>query len=663
MSNIPNVPPQNPGQSPIFLPRIPNPYLGIWWATQTVTNVPESVMGWLVAQGFEITGVSQDTTTVPPTNYFALTREGMQPWQVLLSLCNSYTKAANEAREANQIRYNQVVQNWTEMISTSQTQFNAQTNQQNVQAGVYLADLDRYMNAVEALINENRNKIVIDAQNANLALEQMNNRLSDLETNAVNNAATINSILTQQNNFLNTFLSNWLGKLNEIDKNFNDQLSLVLSNVASLGTVTETHITAYSAQFATLQNNYSSHAASLETLLATALANTNSFTSDVDAILAKLQTDYIVIDEQLEIVLEDSKSLADSHVSDYNSVLALLESDYLAHVPIATGFLTGLGTTELARINQEFAANLAAQIQDLISKGLYKSLIATDITARNHRDRDEQVQTLNDRLNREKFENQHRLYEQKVAMRLRTMDGKEKIYGVQQEVLRYHAAQVTGTFNLLQDIRNRTLQGLQTILSAKDSNSRLSIDVRTGLYSQLQEVRLRVIDSVDRVFQIRDAFAKWKNGESIQLFEQLQRIQTQHLSSIDRRHSLQQEVSRIAMSQRDALFAQLQSAVQAILAGKDRYGSLLMQHASTLAEHKHRAIAEQMNSSIQRLQGWSAIQEQNRSLMAYQLDERNKLLIGLYSFVEKREDIAPEWENMAKIVAALGDTGGGWVTP
>jgi len=49
--------------------------------------------------------------------------------------------------------------------------------------------------------------------------------------------------------------------------------------------------------------------------------------------------------------------------------------------------------------------------------------------------------------------------------------------------------------------------------------------------------------------------------------------------------------------------------------------------------------------------------------MAYQLDERNKLLIGLYSFVERREDAAPEWRDMSTMIAGLGDSGGGWLSP
>ena len=55
---IPQVPQQNPGQGQIFLPRVDNPFLSLWWTTQTVTRVPENVMGWLVAQGWEIAALS-----------------------------------------------------------------------------------------------------------------------------------------------------------------------------------------------------------------------------------------------------------------------------------------------------------------------------------------------------------------------------------------------------------------------------------------------------------------------------------------------------------------------------------------------------------------------------------------------------------------------------
>ena len=658
---VPTVPWQNPGQGTINFPRVVNPYTGVWWSTQTVTGVPENIMGWHLAQGFEVTGVSQDNTTTPPTNTFALTKEGMKPLQVLLSLCNSYTTAANEARDANTFRYNQLVSNWNEMVSSSQTQFEAQTNEQNVQAGVYLGDLGTYMSAVEALINENRTQMVIDAQAANVAIGEMNTKLAELENNAQSNAVTIGTLLTAQAGYLSTFLNDFSGKLNDLDSNFTAHLAAVVADLGSLDTITENHITAYSAQFATLYSDYIDHSSTLDILLAESTTNTNTFVTDIGVLLDLLLADYTAIAISLNVYIADAGTLVDGHVTDYNAVLDLLESDYINHSITATGFLTGLGATELARINELFAATLSVQLQDLIDRGLYTSVIVTDITARNARDRDEQIQMLNDRLNREKFENQHQLYGQQSSMRGRLLDGKDRLHTVQQEVLRYQAAQVSGIYALLQDTRNRTIQGKQSILSAQDANTRLGIEVQSGLYAKLQDVRMKIIASTDRIYQIRDALSKYETGEEHRLFEQLQQIEGQHLAGIDKQHSEKQDVSKIAMSERDALLGQLQAAVQGILSGKERYSSILMQNAATLASHKSKAIAEQMNTSVARLEGWKTISDQNRQLMAYQLDERNKLIIGLYSLVERRDDIGPEWTNLANLLSAVGE--GGWTSP
>lgn len=516
---IPDVPQQDPGQSTIDLPRVINPYLGIWWSTQTVTNVPENVMGWLVAQGYEVTGITQDTTTVPPTNYFALTREGMKPLQVLLSLCNSYTIAANEARDANELRYNEIVTNWTEMINTSHDQFNAQTEEQNAQAGVFLTDLDEYMTAIDALITTNLTELGFDAAEAKTALITMDSRLTELEENAAEAATTIRDLLTGLD------------------------------------------------------------------------ANVSDYVDEVEAILALLDADYATVEVDLEAIKTSAGALVTAFGSDYQTVLNYLEGDYLTHQTLARGFLDDLGVTERARINEEFASRLSAQLQSLVSRGLSTATLITDITARNHRDRDEQIQTLNDRLMREKLANQHTLYQQQFGMRNRVLDATAQLHSVRQEVLRYQASLITGIYELLQNIRNRILAGKQAILAARDANVRLGIQVNSTLLEQLQ------------------------------------------------------------------------SALQGVLGGKERFSTLLMQNANMLSEHRHRAIVERMNTAVQRLDGWKSVAAENRQLMAYQLDERNKLLIGLYSFVERRDDISPEWKDMASMIASLGDSGGGWVTP
>lgn len=525
MPDIPDVPEQDLGQGsdpinlPLLLPEIVNPYTGIWWSTQTVTDVPENVMGWLVAQGYEITGITQDTTTVPPTNYFALTREGMKPLQVLLTLCNSYTIAANEAREANQVRYNQVVFNWCETIETSHDQFDAQTDEQNAQAGVFMTDLDAYMDAIETLIADNQTQIVLDALTAKVALEYMDGRLTELEDNAAASAVIINALL------------------------------------AGLST------------------------------------NVNTYVSEIETILTSLDADYVAIEADLDAIKTSTGTLVEGFATDYQSILDYLESDYMTHDSVSKGFLNDLGATELARINEQFASQLSVQLQQLVTRGLSTATLITDITQRNHRDRDEQIQALNDRLMREKLDNQHRLYQQQFGMRTKMLDGLSQVHSVRQEVLKYQASLISGVYALLQETRNRIMAGKQAILSARDANARLGIEVNSTLLQQLQ------------------------------------------------------------------------TALQGVLGGKERFGTLLMQLASNLAEHKHKAIAERMNTAAQRLDGWKSVAADNMKLMMYQLDERNKLLIGLYSFVERRDDLSPEWKDMASMIAGLGDSGGGWIQP
>ncbi len=660
---IPQLPEQDPGQSELILPRVLNPYLNVWWTEQTVTDVPESMMGWLMAQGFEISNITEIPGTNPKTYKFTLNKAAMTPQQVLLSLCNSYTIAANEARDANQFRYNEIVTNWRQMIDTTHDQFNAQVEEQNSQGGIYLANLDEYMTEIEQLIADNRSQMVVDAEAVRTSLGQIDTRLVDLETNAQNNAVIINDLLTTQVENLQAYLTSYNAKLAELDDNFASHLADVLANISSLETVLDSHIIEYAQQFEVLASNYTAHASDIGNLLNIVDDNVTTYTSDVAAILEQLELDYQATETDLNTIRTTAGTLVESHATSYQAVLDLLLVDYNEHADIAREFLVNLGATELARINEQFAAALSNQIQQLTNRGYYSSSMIADITQRNERDRDEQIQLLNDRLNREKLDNQHKLYEQQVGVRARTLDGSDRLHAVRQEVLRYQASLISNVYALLQEARNRILAGKQAIYAAKDANAKFAITISSDLYAKLQDVRQRMIESSDRIYQLRDVFAKWSNGEKVRLYEQVQQVEALHIAGIDRQFAGKQDVTRGEMTQRDNLLQQIQTALNGLLSGRERYSSLLLQIATALSDAKNRAIVERMNAAVQRLEGHKVIADQNTRLMAYQLDERNKLLVGLYGFVERREDIAPEWKDMAQMIAGLGDSGGGWLTP
>jgi hypothetical protein len=481
---IPVVPWQDPDQRNLKdLPPVQNPFKSLWWTSQTVSGIPQHVMGWMVANGWRVTAVSQDTTTTPPTNYYALEKPELTPEEILASLCNSYTIAANKAQDANTIRYFEVVDSWTEMLSTSHTHFMQQIDEQNTQAGVYLTDLDTYMTEVDSLIEANADAIEEEAETAKTELAAMLTKLEDLESNASTTQSSTEAALADQQGFITTFVDDFTTKLNSIG------------------------------------------------------------------------ADYL------------------AHVGNVLDLLVEAGTGYDTHSEAVDDLLTNLGSTEVARIQEQFAASLSTQLQDLIDRGLYSSTVAVDITARNTRDRDEQLQKHYDAIAREKVANKHQLY------------------------------------------------------------------------SQLQSM------------------IQWKGNVRDSLFEQLYRIGNLYLAGYEKTLAAQNDASRTSITVRAALLGQLQDALKQVIAGKDRYATATMQHASIIAEHKHRAITEKMNTAVAKLEGWKTIADQNRQLMALQLDTRNNLLIGLYSFVERREDIAPRWSDMAQMIASLGDNSRGWIAP
>ncbi|GAG35584.1 unnamed protein product, partial [marine sediment metagenome] len=237
-----------------------------------------------------------------------------------------------------------------------------------------------------------------------------------------------------------------------------------------------------------------------------------------------------------------------------------LADDYDQHAPLATGFLDGLGATELARINEKFAASLATQLQQLTDRGLYSSAVSVDITARNTRDRNEEVVALNDRLNREQFENQHKLYAEQAGMRDRTMTGRDRMHGVEQDVRGSHVSQITNRFGLQQSARDRTMSGqdrshavfqgvygwkasqitsvyqleqanrdrtlsAQTALHGlRDANVRLGMDTKMRLYAAGEAIKRLVIEEAGRLHQLRQAITGWKTTQRDTLLQQVQAI-------------------------------------------------------------------------------------------------------------------------------------------
>jgi len=657
------VPEETPDQSQIVTEHATNPFSTAWFSSETLTQIPEYAVGWLVAQGYAITGVTYDTTAKPPIPYFAMEKDTLQNWQILNSLLGEWTFAYNSALDNNNLRYDEVIADWTEMIASSQVHFGNQITEQNAHALTYLADLGVYMTEVDGLILDNETKLIADAAVATTALTALDAKLTDLEANVGTTTSTIETLLSDQAGYLSTFLSDFAAKLAELDSNYAAHLAEIQTLLGDADLDLATFTATQSGILVQLSSAYTTHASVLDGLLTTAGAYLATIESDINFVLSDIASDYTDVDAEVNALLAQGEVALNSHAADYAAVLSLLETDHLAHDADAKAYLVDLGATELARINESFAASLANQLQELADRGFYSSAEAADITARNTRDRDEQIQALNDSLMREKLENEHKLYEQQVTMRAGTLTGKDRIHTVKQELWKYQASQITGLYQLLQSMRDRTQAGKQAIYAVKDGNNRLNIEVRSALYSTGQEMRRLLIEEAARLETLSQAIISWKAGQRDQLLQHIQSVVTQHLAGLERQHGAQQSVSGAAVSVRNILLTQLQDAVKGLLAGKERYAALTLQTASALTEQRHRAIVEKMAEYAVQLEGAQKKHTETMALMEYQLNTRNQLLIGIYGFVERRSDVGPGIEELASITTSLGDSGGGWITP
>lgn len=218
------------------------------------------------------------------------------------------------------------------------------------------------------------------------------------------------------------------------------------------------------------------------------VAMTNNTTRYNDVIVAfdgLIDTSHFYWDDQADThnthetafiaILDGYMTIVDGLVSDSESTITQFDPDYSAHEQTSLAFLVNLGTTELARIIEQFAASLATQLQQLTDRGLYSSALIADITERNIRDRDEQIQLLNDRLMREKLDNEHKLYEQKASMRDRVLAGTSQIITIRMNQsnarLSAHQAKHTEVMQLMAHQlaeRNELYQAIYAFVERRD---------------------------------------------------------------------------------------------------------------------------------------------------------------------------------------------------
>lgn len=202
---------------------------------------------------------------------------------------------------------------------------------------------------------------------------------------------------------------------------------------------------------------------------------------DIPGLIAEVGAAVDELDDALTRFVDETSDLADTLLSDFTS-----------HETTATAFLTGLGTTELARINEAYDNMLARNNQLLVNRGFYASAIPTQMEVQVERERDEKIAELNDRLNREKFENQHRLYEQKYRMRLGALD-----------------------------VSYRALQGAAEVLNARLAHGQWASRIRHEVATLSINAKLALLGLREKYYQFLLQSIGWETDRRIKIQDDL----------------------------------------------------------------------------------------------------------------------------------------------
>lgn len=189
---IPAYDPTTTVNRPIYPALAATPYSPAWWVTQSVSRVPETAVGWLVAQGWQIVS----TTTEDDVTYYTLTRQSMQNWMILQSLLADYVYAYNESRDFNATRYNDLILSWGNLIVNTRENLDSLGDVSDGHLSLYLTTVDELLSDLVADVALSEAELAEVKGDVDAQLDLYLVRLNELVTNYDTHAALTRGLLT-----------------------------------------------------------------------------------------------------------------------------------------------------------------------------------------------------------------------------------------------------------------------------------------------------------------------------------------------------------------------------------------------------------------------------------------------------------------------------------
>lgn len=644
---------------------VQDPNAAGWFGDEeTASDVPGRDLGWMLAQGWKVDGDPEDDDDNPPEKLYTLKRKPLKNETVLGELVTQYVTAYNEGRTANDERYDDIMAMYNDVILKSSQHLNRAAAANNSAEVLYLNSLDTVWSQIDFYLNTTRSDASATFDEAATALGAFADKLTELGSGYDTYVANLETILTNQQTDLATFEANTTTLLANLTNDFSTHQYAIDTLETTEDSQAATHIAAYGAKLDELEATITAVEIELLTLIDDAESAFSTYQTAGLAIITAIGGELTALDSTITGLMTTLDTAVGTHKTTHSGLVALFLSDYTTHAATSRALLVDLGSTELARINEAWDSELAAKLQSLTDRGFYSSNQITQVTTRNTRERNEAISALNDKLAREKLDHEHQLHSEKSAVRQRQVAGAEYQFQMTKlatdfraqwgERLYGHAVEAQKTYLAIQG----SLHQAESQFIAQEAA------VRERIAGWRLDTKKAVADGKDRIYQIRDAINRWKTDSEFRQAEALRAIRGARLDIFLKDLTASLDVEKLAAVARESIVNHLNSYIAQHADGVAKYADSTMRNGQFLAGVRNQTTADAIATRFKFCDGVDVANRAQQKLLAYQLDARNGLAVGMFGFAERRTDSYPDINKMGDIAMGLGDAGATqWVTP
>jgi len=641
----------------LILTDVAAPDVATWFAEEDPVQIPDRTLGWHFAQGWVPDGDPVRDPDHPAAWLHPLKRNSLQNQVVLTKLIEQYTTAHNDGRTANDTRFDNLVAMYNDTLLKTQSHLNRAAARHNEFEVLYLTSLDSVVSVIDFYLNTTRSDASATFDEAAAALNAFSAKLDELGTGYGEYVTDLQAILTKQQADLSTFEANTTTLLTQLTSDFSTHQTAIGDLEATEDSEAAAHIAAYEIKLAELETTVTTAETDLLALVTDAENAFTGYQTAALAIVTAITGEYASLDSTITGLMTSLDTAVGSHQTTHAGLVALFLSDFTTHAATARALLTGLGTTELARINETFDNLLAANLQKLTDRGFYSSNQITQVTTRNERERTEAIGALNDRLAREKVSHEHALYGEQTEVRQRQVIGEQYTFKLTEMAIEFRAKWGERLYGLAVEAQKIYLGIRNGLHEAANHFIDRESAVRERIAGWRLDTKKAVADGQSRVYQIRDAINRWKTDSEFKQADALRAIRAARLDVFSKTLAASLDVEKFAATARESIVGKLNEYIAQHAAGVARYAEATIRNGQFLAGVRSQTVADAIRTRFEFCNGLEQADATQQKLLGYQLDARNNLAVAMFGFMERRTDSYPDIGAMGQIAMGLGDAG------